>query len=111
MITQILRDAKELISNPERWTQKVCARTRYAMEIDPSSDLATSWCAVGATVKASKNNSIVEAKALNYLRLATKKFGCHGSTGSPPLVNDHKPHSVVMELFDEAIRLSENHQL
>jgi len=112
LIPKILRSAKELISKPERWTKKLCARTKFQQDIDPTSDLAVCWCAIGAVIHETKsvprvNRSRIEEAALTWLRKASKKFGGDGGMTSPPWVNDRNTHDVVMSMFDEAIRLAE----
>lgn len=58
---EILRAAKRLIENPERWTQNAPARHATGEPCGSYSVYAVCWCAIGAIYKASAGSDAVEA--------------------------------------------------
>lgn len=44
----LARVARELISEPERWTQHVFSRDQFGRDTAPNADDAVCWCSVGA---------------------------------------------------------------
>lgn len=48
---EVLRAAREVISDPKRWTQGHFARTVEGLLASADSPVAASWCAIGAVRK------------------------------------------------------------
>lgn len=100
-VREILIAARELISDPARWTQGASARTRdgnAALVDDPS---ACSWCALGATAhEARRLDGFASADAL---RDAIVLLDTLAGPNRLPFFNDHGSHESVLALFDRAI--------
>lgn len=47
----VLRAMRDLLSNPDAWTQGVLARDFIGSEIEPLADEARCWCLIGAICK------------------------------------------------------------
>lgn len=93
---QILIAARQLIANPEHWTQHVMARSasglKASAENDPS---ATCFCPMGAVIRTVGFNSKID-EPFRHLR----KF----FEGSISKFNDSHTHAEVLAKFDEAIQ-------
>lgn len=106
----ILKQARQLISNPEAWTQKRAARDAEGKAVHWSCSSAVSFCAIGAI-----NRTVVLLHpeggrrddaawrvidgAHNYLQKATPSV-------SVALYNDEHTHEEVLAMFDKAIALA-----
>jgi hypothetical protein len=103
---EILKAAKALIADPERWTVR-----EYAIKADSSPAWgyetdACKWCALGALqyVLLSRVTGGTQPRLL----LDSVANGLHdeGVTG----VNDDLGHAAVMRMYDKAIELAEERQ-
>ena len=95
---EILRAARELISDPAKWTQGAYARDEKGFQLCTGYDTgATCWCAIGALEHIYASMS--ELEAIRYLTLAVSEW--------PAKVNDHKGHAAVLDMYDRAIALAE----
>ena len=92
-----LRAARDLISDPARWTQRTEARNRYGQPVRPDSPDAVCWCAGGARVK------IVPLRSRSEVRRALNHAAWSMGFGSPAVLNDTTDHSTVLAMFDLAI--------
>lgn len=103
----VLREARELISDPKRWTQNHFARDRRGEFISPIHPEAVCFCAGGALAKVdgtSFHNSEAHSSAWEALRHASKSlFG----NSDPADVNDELGHAAVLRMFDAAIASAE----
>jgi len=95
---EILKAARELISAPERWTRDQFSRNEAGFAIDPESEKACCFCAVGALIKVSDNDIFLRHQAKDFLAE-------HLPVGyaSIPAFNDSHTHPEVVALFDAAI--------
>ena len=107
-VTELLIEARDLISEPGRWTQGVYACDALGYAIDWGSPEAVCWCATGAICKAAesiqehgKRRALIE-RATVELRIA---IGHNGVTA----FNDHRTHAEVLAAFDRAINDSHTH--
>jgi hypothetical protein len=91
--SEILTAARELISVPERWTQKVLARDECGEVCEPTEDKAVCFCSYGALMKIEGSEEIGNAEI--FLR--------DQMSGSPGEFNDTHTHARVIEAFDRAI--------
>lgn len=98
---EVLRKARELISDQKRWTQKAYARDRYGFGTGPWLKNAICFCSRGALMKASglKVNEVVATPANTVLQ--------SNMNGNVPLFNDTHTHAEVLEAFDRAIAAAE----
>jgi hypothetical protein len=94
MLTTLTK-ARELISDPARWTQGEYARDAKGAEVKPGSKYATCWCALGAVRKVTRRDS-----AAHGVLTALQKH-CEGPTVT--LFNDGHDHADVLAMFDRAI--------
>lgn len=103
---QVLRDAKELISAPERWTKGAYARDSAGHPVWEMADEAVCWCATGAVCRATINDSTLAPEALEALN-NTKSSG-RGVAGYNDAAGT--THEDVMAWFDRAIAAAETSQ-
>jgi len=101
----LLREARALISDPDKWTQGTLARNAYGSEVAHYSPDACKWCAVGAISRvAASNNASYETEMSAYSALvqASRILFDSDAVGE---VNDTHTHADVLALFDRAIEL------
>lgn len=106
LVTQLLAESKELISDPNHWTKERLARDDIGHPVLPSDERACRWCIIGA------------------LYHVAGKYGLHGDTLQEAIdameeatgdsiisvYNDRHNHEEVLELFDKAIGNLKNHE-
>ena len=97
--SEALRKARNKIANPRHWTQYVLARGKAGELVQPESDKAVCWCAVGAvrSVAAGRSRSM----CLYYLELMVP-------FREVALYNDSRTHNDVMNMFNNAIEEAQN---
>lgn len=111
-IVEILLEAKSIIENPDNW----CQGGLYQRE--DGSYAATAYekgvcrfCSIGAIHKVvpwGRGKTLENIrKAITYLNRAID-LNSHGPFGAAiGTFNDMNPHEVVMEMWDDAIRIAE----
>ena len=92
---QILIDAKELISNPVKWTTRFWARNAAGKPITSYSPEACQWCSWGALMKVQAGGDINVA----YQTLTDFMYGNIAAFNDSP----NTTHADVMARFDRAI--------
>ena len=94
---EILVAARELISEPERWTQGEHARDLNGRRVSPGGPNAVCWCSLGALEKVADGSPPHVAHAvLQYaVRTRVSQF------------NDGTDHAAVLAMFDRAIAYCE----
>ena len=95
VVTTVLRDARDLISDPARWCKHTMARDRFDQPVDFKSKEAFKWCARGALARVEPKYEVRYA-ALHRLESV---LGRREIT----VVNDKEGHAAVMAVFDKAI--------
>lgn len=96
---EALKAARELISDPKRWTQHHFSATTDGTPCDSQDPDARRFCALGAILRVRG----VPLHADRYLDEAGKKlFGMNVDQ-----VNDTLQHDDVLQMFDKAIQLAE----
>jgi hypothetical protein len=112
-VADVLRAARERISDPERWGVGVHARDTSGAEVEDCEALpkACEWCALGALFAEgvqpygddegfSEEDAALGAEATEFLT--------RGADGEwPPTVNDEGDHARVLDMYDRAIELAE----
>lgn len=95
---ELLKAARNLISEPEHWTQGVEARDKDGKVIISTSPEAVKWCAYGAIWKFHEENEGVQIQAEELLRSCIPD-------GCPSLLklNDCHTHEEVLAVYDRAI--------
>jgi hypothetical protein len=101
----VAREARELISNPDRWTTGAYARTASGEESLSRDPCAAQWCALGAHIRPKVPPRVRRAVAA-ALRRAARELR-PGDRGGPATANDQGGHAVVMAMYDRAIELLE----
>lgn len=96
--SEILKEAKKLIENPENWTQHAYARTKHDQIIHVNSPLACKFCSLGA-VEYLCDSNWSDTPAVMFLAKA--------ADGPIGLYNDNHTHEEVMQAWDKAIALAE----
>lgn len=91
---EIIKGARELISDPERWSQGWYAHDKKGNWTDFSSDSACRWCAMGAIRKQTNGD---DRDCLYLYELLV------GDDGSLNVFNDIHTHAEVVALFAAAI--------
>jgi hypothetical protein len=112
-VVDVLRAARERISDPERWTKGESAKNAQGEWTTASASDACRWCAVGAVwceAGATLMPGSPEIKALNAaVRDLDGRRGVGEVSGWPVArFNDSKrtDHGEVLDLFDRAIELA-----
>lgn len=100
----ILIKARELISDPERWTQGVNARNRAGGLTSPENDAAVCWCGIGALCRVAGDDDLHWAKAVVFLHKTAREAGFKDF----PDFNDTSTHAEVLAAFDRAIEAARN---
>ena len=92
---EILKKARDLLSDPERWTQNVGARTAQGIPVSADSKEAVCFCASMAVVKVSNEVTPIHfPKVLDFDRWSDLFMW-----------NDapERTHAEILQRFDEAI--------
>jgi hypothetical protein len=88
----IIKKARELISDPKRWTKGAGARDKHGDPVPITNPGAVCWCVSGALVHVAGFSDGYDAEKLLLP-------GGGGITG----FNDTHEHAEVLELMDKAI--------
>lgn len=100
---KVLREARALISDPDRWTQGTRALDKGGKAVEAQDKAAVCWCAEGAMMKVS-GRPLRCAPGLYELRAAAGDlFHTYNIWG----VNDQYWHDEVLQMFDRAIKIAE----
>lgn len=100
---EVLRAARELISDPERWTRHAVARDADGgLLLNGNDPRACQWSAEGAVghVTGCSIDQPGALSAINALSRAAKPL-------RPSRANDIGTHAEVLAMFDKAIALAE----
>ena len=104
---EVLRKARELISDPKRWTQGEYAKDANGLKVGPNSARAVCFCSLGAIAKVKKASAgkAVKSKPAHILYLKMRL----ADPFSPYIwdFNDKHTHAEVLEAFDKAIAAAE----
>lgn len=110
-VVDVLRAARERISDPERWCLGRHAEDASGRDVeDPRSEQACKWCAFGALLAEGMEpygdddcpgdfDPVIGYAAAQLLEKAAKEW--------PPHVNDEGGHQAVLDMYDAAIDLAE----
>jgi hypothetical protein len=100
---EVLVAAKNLLSDPNKWTKGEMARTINNVDVPFYAKNATCWCTLGAINKVLFDaNEETNKLAFKYLSDAASSFGYRYISD----MNDEVDHDAVMKLFDAAIKLA-----
>jgi hypothetical protein len=106
-VVDVLRAAREQISDPKWWIKDDYARDRYGNSVQPDDPAATCFCSIGALCNV-QGLSPDEGDSLENPALAMlcKAAG----SNSIATINDAGTHKGVLALFHRAIELAEAEQ-
>lgn len=100
---ETLKAARELISDPDRWTTKASARDAEGRHVHACDPDAVSWCALGAIVRSVgtrddlHDNDYASNAAIRLSNALTR------DDSRVATVNDEQGHAAILALFDKAI--------
>ncbi len=97
-----LTEARELISDPENWTQGCFARDKDGEEVAAFLTNATCWCAWGALKYVYDAVPTMGYVGINHPALLALKETIAGGVGLGDF-NDRSDHHEVLAMFDKAI--------
>lgn len=92
--------ARDLISDPKRWTQGVLARDSNGNNDSVYGETACSFCASGALLRVSRG---FFTEAIRALMVADGQDPNDLEAPTVPIFNDTHTHAEVLALFDRAI--------
>lgn len=95
---EVLRGARELLSEPGSFCKSAQARDRQGNSVGYSHPDACSWCTVWATLKAAHGNNEASAAAIHALRAALGRDDLMSWSDSPSTKQED-----VLALLDRAI--------
>lgn len=93
-----LKAARELISDPRRWTQGCYARDELGNKTLCDASDACQWCALGSLLH-------YRADISTFRLLSQAAHNIHDAKADS--VNDRLGHAAVLKMFDAAIALAE----
>ena len=106
---RLLEATRELIREPEHWTQHAYARVRPGgRDVQPTNPMATCWCIAGAKIKAaadlgiSRNYGVDYESKLALLRACDRLFSDNDVIDYVG-VNDTIGHTAVLRLLAVAL--------
>ena len=94
---ETLKAARDLISDPARWTQGVQARDEHGDQVPHNDPIAHCFCIMGAVGRVAVQDTKMDA-----LRVLSKVTRRDFDTSIPDF-NDTHTHAEVLALFDAAI--------
>jgi hypothetical protein len=93
---ETLKAARDLISDPARWTQGCAARNANGESVDLMDEPAVCWCALGAIAR----TELVRGSGISDASKALRRVTPFGLVAH---FNDTHDHAEVIALFDAAI--------
>lgn len=104
---QILRKARDLLSDKRKWTRYCAARTGNGAICPPYAPDAVKFCAYGAIARAALEVTGNTQQARQFARsIETLLVGVERAPHPQKRlshINDHKGYAVVLGLFDAAV--------
>jgi hypothetical protein len=99
-----LSRARELLSDPAKWSQQYHARDADNQPTSIDSPTARSWCVIGALLVGNTYDRLYEERRHLERAVVTLHPDIPAMFTSIERFNDHRTHSEVLAVFDEAIR-------
>lgn len=96
---EVLKAARDLISDPAKWTTKAFARDTKGNAVVPYSTLAVRFCAYGAIDHVCQDDPVTKSMALAQLGRVSVRGIVH--------TNDIRGHQAILAAFDKAIMVSQ----
>ncbi len=98
-VLRVLREARELITPVERWTQGESARDGSGDPLDPRSIHAARWCGMGALQNCTSDIDLVFRARGALLSQGRRLY----KQRSVSRLNDACGHEAILTTFDAAI--------
>lgn len=100
---QILKEIRDVIKDPEHWTQGAWAEDKWGGTVSVQQGEASKFCLIGACNRVEWNHAGEEGMATNALiaRNALRETLEHGTL---IVYNDTHGHQDVLDLIDKTIR-------
>lgn len=110
--SEILTQAKQLISDPDHWTTGWYARDSAGEKIHPTQNGATCFCSMGAVYRVVGHcaQAPESTSAFSALASAIDPQKHNGYYNCIPVFNDFATHKEVMEMWDTAIKLAKEEE-
>lgn len=105
MSESVLRNAYELIRDPDRWCTHAMARDNLGQSVAARDPDAVRWCAFGALGKCGKTkwtSTIRDCEVVD--RIVAELYGSSHSITS---VNDNLGHAATVAVFEKALASTE----
>jgi hypothetical protein len=96
----VIRRAREIISDPVKWTQGSFARDKYGNTIEPISPYACRWCALGAIARAAKD---LDVRPGDGAAAVDRLYDISDGMRTVVSINDNAGHAAILALFDKAL--------
>ena len=100
MLKKLLTETRNLIKDPNNWTQGADARSRSGRYVSIHNPSACQFCLVGALSKISLKYEPYDNKLYTKARDLIEK---HGNTTAIGSFNDENSHKTVIETLNKAI--------
>lgn len=97
-----LRNVRELLSDPRRWTRGSVARTADDAETHPRSPNAVAWCLIGAAEHCATDRHSYWAARSALLEEVTRRQPGAGI----PRFNDMATHDEILSVVEAALHRS-----
>ena len=105
---QVIARAREIITDPERWTQGELAVSNMGTPVEPGDDVAARFCAVGALARAASDltQNVFAARVLtNDVHLTLLSFAQISASVTLASINDARHgQPAVLKLFDDYLK-------
>lgn len=108
--TEILRDARKLIAEPQKWTTRSFARTASGEAVSWGDPNAVCFCSLGAIYKAAdgqRDNNEFDVSCSRAKEALCDAITATGWVRDVINFNDAKNHEIVLSAFDRAIAIAE----
>ena len=114
-VADVLRAAKERISDPKSWCRGAFAKAEDRRHVAPTSDRACRWCAIGAmqaetavlTQRVQAGRLLDQAMSDLVSRDFVLVTGVNDGIGQPTKLPRRESHRLVLRIYDRAIQLAE----
>ena len=100
-VLNLIRRAKNRISDHHRWTRETEARDSNGQEIDADSKSAARWCALGSLDRESTGDDVTFKTAVRTCDKEAKNM--YGQYSDLTIVNDDHGRKAVIKLFNKVI--------
>jgi hypothetical protein len=97
----VLREARALIADPDRWCQGYEAVDANGVFIDSTAPQAVRWCALGALGRVANRRQLRSTEMLDVDEALDEASRLYGKTVDH--VNDEDGHAAVLRVYDAAI--------